>query len=117
MLHYGRKLLMACRLRRKQRRAVEERRQELRLLREEIGECRRQLRVLEGWYDLAADPHTVDSCIFQLCALQARYEGLLRQARQIAVQGQSAAGTEKSARCIQYEKAAKTAELSAQLPQ
>ena len=70
MLHYGRKWMTACRLRRKKRRAAEERRQELRLLREEIGECRRQLRVLEGWYDLAADPHTVDSCIFQIFVLR-----------------------------------------------
>ena len=117
MLHYGRKLLSAYRIRREMRCAAEKRQQELRQLREEIGECRRQLRVLEGWYDLAADPHTVDSCIFQLCALQARYEGLLRQIRQIVNAEGPFAGTAGAGARIQYGKAVGAAELSARTPQ
>jgi hypothetical protein len=115
MLRYMKKLLEAKRARRKNRCAAEQKRQELRILREEIGACRRQMRVLEGWYDLAADPHTVDSCIFQMCALQVRYEGLLRRARQYAAAQE--AGAARPSACIQYGKAAGAAELSARIPQ
>ena len=48
MLHYMKKLLEAKRARRKNRCVAEQKRQELRTLREEIGECRRQMRALEG---------------------------------------------------------------------
>lgn len=118
MLYYGRKLLAAYRARLKKRRAAEKRQQELRQLREEIGECRRQMRILEGWYDLAADPHTVDSCIFQWCALQARYEALWQQIRLFPeATGRMPVGTAKAVNCIQYGKAAEKAGLSARVPQ
>ena len=115
MLRYGKRWLAAYRSRRENRRNAEIRQQELRQLREELAECRRQLRALESWFDLAADPHTVDSCIFQLCALQARYEGLLRRARLSPEwRGRVPVGSAKTPVRIQYGKAA---ELSAGAPQ
>lgn len=81
MMAWMKRILNKKDARRIQRVAEEERRMQLRRLQTELQECRLQLRNLESWYDLAGDPHTVDSCIFQWCALQKQYEGLLRQAR------------------------------------
>lgn len=118
MLCSVKKLLALYRIRRKDRLAGEKRRQEVQRLRGELEECRRQLRALESWYDLAADPHTVDSCIFQQCALQARYDGLLRQARQyLGVSECPSSGSVQAKSRIHCGKAAKTAELSVRVPQ
>ncbi len=82
MLRYVKKLLVAGRLRR-QRNAVKKQEQlDDQRLRGELEDCRRQLNNLESWFDLACDPHTIDCCIYQRRALQARYDGLLLQARQ-----------------------------------
>lgn len=82
MLRYVKKLLAAGRLRR-QRNAVKKQEQlDAQRLRGELEDCRRQLNNLESWFDLACDPHTIDCCIYQRRALQARYDGLLLQARQ-----------------------------------
>ena len=81
MMAWVKKKLKEKGARRVQRAAEEARQKQLRQLQKELNECRLQLKNLESWYDMAGDPHTVDSCIFQWCALQARYEGLLRQAR------------------------------------
>ena len=117
MLRYMKKLLEAKRARREKQCAAEQKRQELRTLREEIGECRRQMRALEGWYDLAADPVTVDSCIFQLCALQVRYESLLRQARQQAMQPPQPERSCPPLARIHCKKTVRLAKASAKAPQ
>ncbi|HIW14168.1 MAG TPA: DUF2508 family protein [Firmicutes bacterium] len=49
---------------------------------EEIREVTRQLACNEAWFCQETDEDLIDACIFENCALWARYRFLLRQARQ-----------------------------------
>ena len=48
----------------------------------DLAACRSQLQQADMQFNLAGEPEQVESCIYQYCALQARYQGLMRRARQ-----------------------------------
>ncbi len=52
---------------------------------QDLAECRCQLHHTEQLFDMVTDPLLLDSCVYQQRALQARYDGLVLQARQLGI--------------------------------
>lgn len=49
---------------------------------QDLAECRRQLQNIDALFNLVGEPEQIESCVYQYRALQARYDGLVRRARQ-----------------------------------